>query len=351
MHMPIMSGLELGQAIKADPCIAATRLVILTSLGERGQARAAQEAGFAAFLTKPLRQSALHDCLIAVLARSGPGEAAPLSAPAPLITRHTLAEARLARRARILVAEDHEINQMVTVGVLERLGYRADVAANGQEAVEAVRRTRYGLILMDCQMPGMDGYEATSAIRRQEPVGQRLPIIALTADATDAGRERCLVAGMDDFVSKPLDRDRLRDTLRRWLPDVTEQQVLEEESELGSRPMPTEPSAATLELGTLRSVVGDNRVKLLEYLDLFTSTTGTLLEQILAATGQRDAATLSRLAHTLKGTCGNVGAHEMAALASALERAASLEDWIAATGLSRDLESCFTRTKAAASAV
>jgi len=197
----------------------------------------------------------------------------------------------------------------------------------------------------------MGGYEAATAIRQQEVAGQRLPIIALTADVTDAGRERCLVAGMDDFVPKPLDRERLRDTLRRWLPDVPEQEVLEAEREPDSRQMPSGSSATTLELGTLRSLVGENRVKLRQYLDLFASTTGTLLEQIVAATSQRDAATLNRLAHTLKGACGNVGAHEMAALASALEGAASLEDWIAAAGFSRDLDSCFTRTKAAASAV
>jgi len=351
MHMPSTSGLELGRAIKADASIAATRLVLLTSLGERGQARAAQQAGFLAFLTKPLRQSALHDCLVAALGRPAESGPEPFSTPPPLITRHTLAEARLARRARILVAEDHEINQMVTVGILERLGYRADVVTNGEEAVEAVRRTQYGLVLMDCQMPGMDGCEAASAIRRQEPAGHRLPIVALTADATDAGRERCLAAGMDDFVPKPLDRDRLRDTLRRWLPDVTEHQVLEDESELGNPQAPTGSSATILELATLRSVVGDNPVKLRQYLDLFASTTGTLLEQIVAATGQRDAARLSRLAHTLKGTCGNVGAQEMAALASALEGAAGLEDWLAAAGFSRDLDSCFIRTKAVASAV
>jgi len=197
----------------------------------------------------------------------------------------------------------------------------------------------------------MDGCEAASAIRRQEPAGHRLPIVALTADATDAGRERCLAAGMDDFVPKPLDRDRLRDTLRRWLPDVTEHQVLEDESELGNPQAPTGSSATILELATLRSVVGDNPVKLRQYLDLFASTTGTLLEQIVAATGQRDAARLSRLAHTLKGTCGNVGAQEMAALASALEGAAGLGDWLAAAGFSRDLDSCFIRTKAVASAV
>ncbi len=220
LQMPGMSGLELGRAIKADERSASICLVLLTAIGARGQARAAQDAGFAAFLTKPLRQSALHDCLAALLS----GETRPPSqepaAPAPLITRHTLAEARCARRARVLVAEDNLVNQRVAVGMLERLGYRADVVANGREAVEAVARTAYDLVLMDRQMPEMDGLETARAIRRAEPPGRHLPIIALTADATDEGRAQCLTAGMDDYVTKPIIRDRLESVLRRWLPAV-----------------------------------------------------------------------------------------------------------------------------------
>ena len=346
MHMPIMGGLDVGQAIKAHPNIAATTLILLTSLGERGQARAAQEAGFAAFLTKPLRQSSLHDCLAALFSQSETDASASLSGRR-LITRHTLAEARLARRARILVAEDHEINQMVTVGVLERLGYRADVVSDGQEAVEAVQRTRYGLILMDCQMPEMDGYEAASAIRGQEPPGTRLPIIALTADASDAGRERCLAAGMDDFVPKPLDRERLRDALRRWLPECQADHEGEPDAP-ADQEQPGRSASATLDLAQLRSIVGDNHARLRQYLDLFASTTATLLSQLVVATEQRDAVTVTRLAHALKGTCSNVGALEMAALATILEAATGRADWMAAADSCQALESSFGRTKAAA---
>jgi two-component system sensor histidine kinase/response regulator len=352
MHMPITGGLELGRAIKDDSSIAPTRLVLLTALGERGQARAAQAAGFAAFLTKPLRQSALHDCLVAVLGRPTGEGGEQSSAQPPLITRHTLAEARLARRARILVAEDHEINQMVTVGILERLGYRADVVADGREAVEAVGRTRYGVVLMDCQMPGMDGYEAASAIRRQESDGHRLPIIALTADATEAGRERCLAAGMDDFVPKPLDRDRLREALRRWLPDSpADDEAPDDGPEPEVNEGPDGVPQVIFELGQLRSLVGTDEVKLRRYLDLFASTTGTLLQQIVVASADRDRRAVSRLAHTLRGTCSNVGAQKMASLASALEVAASRDDWSAAAGVCRDLDSCFSRTKAATGVV
>ena len=351
LHMPETSGLELGRAIKADSSIAATRLVLLTSLGERGQARAAQDAGFAAFLTKPLRQSSLHDCLATLLGQPA-AEGAPGSAGPAFVTRHTLAEARLARRARILVAEDHEINQRVTVGMLERLGYRADVAADGREAVDAVARAHYGLVLMDCQMPGMDGYEAAAAIRRQEAGGRRLPIIALTADSSEGARERCIAAGMDDLVPKPLDRGRLREVLRRWLPDGPhEAESADAHSEPERHAVASEPEPATLDVERLKAAVGADRAKLRRYLDLFASSTGTLLAQLAPAVEKRDAGAVSRMAHSLKGTCGSVGAQQMALLAGALEAAVERADWPAASGLGRDLELCFGRTKAAAGAV
>jgi CheY-like chemotaxis protein/HPt (histidine-containing phosphotransfer) domain-containing protein len=351
LHMPGTSGLDLGRAIKADPSIAATRLVLLTSLGERGQARAAQEAGFAAFLTKPLRQSSLHDCLATLLGQPA-GEGAPGSSGPGFVTRHTLAEARLARRARILVAEDHEINQRVTVGILERLGYRADVAADGREAVEAVARTPYGLVLMDCQMPGMDGYEAAAAIRRQEGAGHRLPIIALTADSSEGARERCTAAGMDDLLPKPLDRGRLRAMLRRWLPDsLHEAEAADAHAEPEGHAVVTEREPAMLDLELLKAAVGTDPAKLRHYLDLFASSTTTLLAQLAPAVEQRDAGAVSRIAHSLKGTCGSVGARQMALLAGKLEAAVERADWPAASGLGRDLGLWFGRTKAAAGAV
>ena len=345
MHMPGTDGMQLGRDIRADPAIASTRLVLLTSIGTRGQARDAQDAGFAAFLTKPLRQSALHDCLVTLFGRAGaePGDHPP-SAPA-LITRHTLAEARSSRRARILVAEDNTTNQLVAVGLLERLGYRADVVANGREAVEAVGRSRYDLVLMDCQMPEMDGFEATRAIRQSEPPGRRLPILALTADATAQGREQCMGSGMDDYVTKPIDRGRLREVLLRWLPPDLEPDPVATES--------PEPKAhpAALQLSQLCSLVGDDPAKIRRYLELFASTTGTLMDQISASIDQREAPGLRRLSHTLKGACGNIGAVEMAGLARQLEEAAVAEDWSQAGVVWRELEGSFDRTRAMAATV
>jgi signal transduction histidine kinase/DNA-binding response OmpR family regulator len=343
MHMPGTDGLQLGRDIKADPRIASTALVLLTSIGLRGQARDAQEAGFAAFLSKPLRQSALHDCLVTLLRRSDAGTGDPSVVPS-LITRHTVAEARTGRLARILVAEDHPINQLVAVGLLERLGYRADVASNGREAVEAVQRTRYDLVLMDCQMPEVDGYEATRLIRQSEPPGRRLPVLALTADVTDRGREQCKGAGMDDYIAKPIDREQLRETLLRWLPAAGEADREAEDTPEAGAPV-------ALHLPQLTSVVGDDPAKIRRYLDLFASTTERLMEQIEAAIERREADGLRRLSHTLKGACGNIGAVEMAGLARRLEEAAAEDDWGKAGAVRDQLAGSFDRTKTLAAAV
>ena len=254
--MPGMDGVRLSAAIKADPSIAATRLVLLTSFGQRGHAAEAQQAGCAAYLTKPVRQAQLFECLTTVLGTTDVGAQfiAPNSAMTaeagvmnhsptspPLITRHTLAERRHQTHGRILVVEDNATNQMVAVRMLEKLGYRADVAANGKEAVVAVSQIPYDLVLMDCQMPEMDGFEATAAIRRREAScvkreasgsdtsdasrdtlhatmsTQHVPIIAMTANALEGDREQCLAAGMDDYVAKPVKSDDLAAALTRQL--------------------------------------------------------------------------------------------------------------------------------------
>ena len=212
-QMPEIDGITLARAIKADPALASLRLVLLTSVSDRGSAGDAERAGFSAFLVKPIRQSQLYDCIAAVVGMATePGAAR-------LITRHALREAQSQFRARVLVAEDNVVNQRVAVRMLEKLGCRVDVATNGLEAVEATGRILYHCIFMDCQMPEMDGYEATRVIRQREArTGARIPIIAMTANAMESDRERCLVAGMDDYLSKPVQPKELGTTLQKWIP-------------------------------------------------------------------------------------------------------------------------------------
>ncbi|MDO9119630.1 MAG: response regulator [Nitrospira sp.] len=219
MHIPDMDGIELARRIKVDPAISSVHLVLFTSLGRRGDMTTARDAGIAAYLTKPMRQAQLLDCLSLVLRGVERPLVESLSRETKtIVTRHSLAEAQSGLRGRVLVVEDNPVNQKVAVKMLEKFGCRVDVAANGREAVQAVARLPYSIVFMDCQMPEMDGFEATRLIRLEERAGLHLTIVAMTANAMVEDRERCLKAGMDDYLSKPVQSQGFADALSRWLP-------------------------------------------------------------------------------------------------------------------------------------
>ena len=163
-----MNGLEFARSVKTDPAFTHVRLVMLSSIARRGDARKAQEAGFVAYLTKPVRQEQLYRCLTLAMASETPGPSPDQEELPTLITRHTLEEIAKRSRTRILLAEDNIVNQKVAKKMLDKLGFRTDIVGNGREAIEALNRIPYDLILMDCQMPEMDGWEATKEIRRRE---------------------------------------------------------------------------------------------------------------------------------------------------------------------------------------
>jgi CheY-like chemotaxis protein len=170
----------------------------------------------AAYLTKPVRQSQLFDCLANVIAGPAPTEVG-LKSPAAsnLLTKHSL-EATLISTRRILLAEDNIVNQKVAIRQLHKLGYRADAVANGREVIEALSRIPYDLVLMDCQMPEMDGYQATAEIRLSEPLGKHTPIVAMTANALTGDREKCIAAGMDEYITKPVQTEELARVLNAF---------------------------------------------------------------------------------------------------------------------------------------
>ena len=207
-HMPGLNGVHLSQQIIADPAVAATKLVLLTS-GTYTDDEAAAAAGAVAVLPKPLCPSQIYNCLLDILDPDA-AAAARRAPPRP--------EGNRARvdRGVVLLAEDNEINQMVAADNLSILGYGVDIARNGIEAVKLATTRPYKAILMDCQMPKMDGYAATAELRRKERPGQHIPIIAMTAGALAEDRQRCLAAGMDDYLTKPIDPDQLRAALHRW---------------------------------------------------------------------------------------------------------------------------------------
>lgn len=209
MRMPSMNGLELARHICADPTLAATRLVLLTSTGDEGMDEIRQ-AGFAAHLTKPVRSRQLYDCL-GRLAGQEREKTLDSRLPSPIPGGGS--------HARVLVAEDNATNQMVARGILARLGYRVDVVANGLEALQSMTHMDYAAVLMDCQMPEMDGYTATGEIRRRQATdSSRTPVIAMTAGGLQGDRERCVAAGMDDYISKPVKAADLAAVLARWIP-------------------------------------------------------------------------------------------------------------------------------------
>jgi CheY-like chemotaxis protein len=212
-QMPDMDGMMLARTIKSDRALGGIPLVLLTSVSYRGAAGEAKDAGLSAFLIKPIRQSQLYDCVASVMQLAGNSS----STPQRLITRDLLPEIQ-PMRSRVLVVEDNVINQKLASRMLEKLGCRVDVVANGLEAVEAIGRITYHCVFMDCQMPEMDGFEATRAIRRREALtGAHIPIVAMTANAMESDREQCLAAGMDDYVSKPVQPAELRATLQKWI--------------------------------------------------------------------------------------------------------------------------------------
>jgi CheY-like chemotaxis protein len=207
MQLPGMDGIALARTIKADPLLASTRLVLMSLFGQCDDR--AWEAGIALHLHKPVRQSALHDVLLAAMGKARD----PMSTTPAEMLPDSL-------QGRILLVEDEPINRRIVQAMLNRLGLQTDCASNGQQALTAIAQHRYDLVLMDCQMPDMDGFEASRRLRQHEQQQQtaRLPIIAMTANARHGDREHCFAAGMDDYVSKPVDRTVLMQVLKRWLP-------------------------------------------------------------------------------------------------------------------------------------
>jgi len=220
MQMPGMDGEALGRTITADARLADTRMVVLTSLGTRGDGQHFASIGFAGYATKPIRHQELQAVLSLALAERDVTE----PTPRPIATRHlareTLKQLFAGRTARILLAEDNITNQKVALGILRTLGLKADAVANGAEAVKALETLPYDLVLMDVQMPEMDGLEATRHIRDPQSavLNHRIPILAMTAHAMQGDRERCLEAGMNDYVAKPVAPQTLAEALDTWLP-------------------------------------------------------------------------------------------------------------------------------------
>jgi len=315
--MPEVDGFELAQRIKADTNTGSPRIVLLTSAGQRGDGTRAREAGIAAYLTKPVRQSHLFDCLTTVINVNpeGPGVTASV-APSSVVTRHSLEEARSMSHRLILLAEDNIVNQKVAARQLLKLGYRADVVANGREAIEALSRIPYDLVFMDCQMPEMDGYEAAAEIRRLEGESKHTPIVAMTAHALDGDRAKCIAAGMDDYITKPVKMERLSEVLKFFF------------NKGGGQDPVCEASAPLVDVARMHEMMGHEVVELSELVNLYLHEMDKNLNYLDAAVSSGNHNEVESIAHNCAGTSANCGMTAVTAPFRELEdagRAARLE--------------------------
>jgi PAS domain S-box-containing protein len=340
MRMPGMDGALLGKKIKEDKLLANTRLVMLTSMGERGDARRCQEIGFAAYVTKPVRHQELKTILSLVL--TDQEIAAEMQ---PIVTRHQARETLekfAGSKARILLAEDNITNQQVALGLLKRLGLRADAVANGVEALQALETLPYDLVLMDVQMPEMDGLETTRRIRdvRSSVINHAVHIIALTANAMQGDRETCLQAGMNDYIEKPISPARLQQILDKWLPK-------ESAAISFAAAAVNSPAAQAKEelplfdwAGMMLRLMDDDELACI----VMESFLGDIPAQLKALRGYLqtgDVPGIERLAHTIRGASANVGGERLRHVALVMEKAAKGGDLQTARANMAELEAQF----------
>jgi len=319
-HLPDMDSEAFAGMIKIDADLSATTLVMLSSIGKRGDASRFEKAGFSVYLTKPVKQGALYYALAAAIGR----RTAHAQGHERIITRHQIIEDRK-HRLRILLAEDNPINQTVALKFLEKLGYRADAVANGIEAIKALETIPYDLVLMDVQMPDMDGIEATRVIRdpQSHVLDHGVRIIALTAHAMKGDKERCLEAGMDDYLSKPIQLDGLMHAIERFTQEPSNNALQTERYE---EYMVFDHAAVLKRLG------GDGDF-LKELLSMCLREIPRQIAAVKDALACRDVLRLEREAHSLKGAVANVGAMGLRAAALDVEMAAKRGDLEGAAGL------------------
>ncbi|MEN3111559.1 response regulator [Uliginosibacterium paludis] len=315
-QMPRMDGLELARRVRGLALAEPPAMVMVTAYGREEVMKAAPAAGIASVLVKPVAPSMLFDTVMRALGRSA-GSSTRGAAPAPEL------DARLAAiaGARLLLVEDNELNQEVACGLLRDAGFEVDVAANGLLALEALRKSTYDLVFMDMQMPVMDGTTAAVEVRRIPGLSD-IPIVAMTANAMQADRDRCIDAGMDDFLTKPIEPGELQAALLRWIKPRrrAEKAAAAGPTSLSAVPaMPLPDAIAGLDVAAGLHYVMDKRELYRTLLDGFVEEHGRFGEQFRAAVASGEPGAAERLAHTLKGAAGTLGAGEIRRLAAALE--------------------------------
>ncbi|MGB5306689.1 MAG: response regulator, partial [Gammaproteobacteria bacterium] len=332
MHMPGMNGLTLARAIKGDRKLADIHLIMLTSVGDSGEAVKAKGVGIRTYLHKPVRQADLYSSLLRAVdvvperEEMNPGDTCELDFS----------------NIRVLLAEDSPVNQMVALSMLKRIGCQADAVVNGREAVAAVQENDYDIVLMDCQMPTMDGFEATSEIRRTEAAGpgRHIPVVAVTANAMESDRKKCFDAGMDDYISKPFTQGQLETVLEEWCessisivnPETSGSELLmASDTSCAEQTAQADPSVAEDtnaahaainrdDLETIRQLQDEGEPDLVsQVIMLYLDDTPALLNSLREAVSSMDAGNVRMIAHRLKSGSAYLGAAALADLFQQLE--------------------------------
>jgi CheY-like chemotaxis protein len=319
-NMPDMDGGQLAEAIKQESEIASIPLVLLHSLGQKGDAQRFSQVGFDAYLAKPVNSETLRRTLSGVLGLTAKGE------EHPLLTRHKVSESAsstnkpITFNGRILLVEDIQANQIVAGSMLKKLGLTVDIAENGQVALDRAADSIYDIIFMDCQMPVMDGYEATRKLRqRQQVLGIHTPIIALTANALKDQRRKGLSIGMDDYIAKPFNSSDLVIVLRKWL---TGNQIVEDadsapqQAELQASNSNEQPTLDPEQYNAMREALGEDFPALVT---AFRQSLKEIIDALHHGEGEKDLKEIERLGHSIKSASLNVGATRLAQLGIALE--------------------------------
>jgi two-component system sensor histidine kinase/response regulator len=336
MRMPNMDGIELARAVRADPNLAGLHMVIMSSLDERPDAATLDAIGVRFYINKPVKPSNLFDSLVTVMAKESTrplGDAVTSPTPVPAQAADI--------PIRVLVAEDNSINQKIASRQLQKLGYPADVVGNGSEAVLALQSVPYDIILMDCQMPEMDGFEATAMIRQREGESRHTIIIAMTANALQGDREKCLAAGMDDYISKPVKQDALGAVLETWAQKIA------------NKRNPASPARASRDIIDFEKLAeiselqeeGDPDI-VVELIDLFLQEVPERIEELRGAIAAQDSPRIGRVTHTLRGAAGNLGAGTLASICLAMETGAKTASQSETEASFQQLESEFALVKA-----
>lgn len=314
MQMPEMDGEEVLSRIKSDPALHDTTVIILTSMGQRGDAARLEAMGCNGYLLKPVRQKELFGALLNILGRRNQTEEAKIKSS--LITRHSLKEQQRGI-THILLAEDNPTNQKLAIRLLQKAGYPVDVASNGKEAIAAVQKKKYKLVLMDVQMPEMDGFEATRRIREISPEFANLPIVAMTAYAMSGDRERCLEAGMNDYLSKPLNVGELFKIIEKYSDGDSPDAAVEQP--INSLDVMLQKSMDLFDLEKALPRFGDDLPTFFELLGEFLEHIKTSITEMEKAIQNNDAKKIHFLSHSIKGASSNFEAKTISAPAMKLE--------------------------------